>query len=337
MNLNTNYMGLSLKNPIVPSASPLSYSLDGIRRLEDAGAGAVVMFSLFEEQINHASRALDHYLSFGTESFAEALSYFPEQESYKVGPEGYLELIQQAKSSVRIPIVANLNGVSKGGWTQYAKLMEQAGADAIELNIYYIPTDPNTSGAEIEQMYVDVVQEVKSSVKVPVAVKIGPFFSSMAHMATRLQKAGADALVLFNRFYQPDFDLEALEVVPSLNLSDSHDMRLPLRWTAILYGRVAIDLAITSGVHTSIDVLKAMMAGAKVAMMASELLQNGVGRIGQILDEIQRWMMEHEYESIQQMQGSMSQKNCLEPAAYERANYMKELYSFSPEKIGLAW
>lgn len=337
MNLNTTYMGLNLKNPIVPSASPLSHSLDGIKRLEDAGAGAVVMFSLFEEQINHASQALDHYLSFGTESFAEALSYFPEQESYKVGPEGYLELIQQAKASVGIPIVANLNGVSKGGWTRYAKLMEEAGADAIELNVYYIPTDPSVSGSEIEQMYVDVVKEVKDSVKVPVAVKVGPFFSSTANMASKLQQAGADALVLFNRFYQPDFDLNALEVVPSLNLSDSNDLRLPLRWTAILYGRVPVDLAITSGVHSSADVLKAMMAGAKVSMMASELLQNGVGRIGQILDEIKRWMMEHEYESIQQMQGSMSQKNCVEPAAYERANYMKELYSFSPDKTGLAW
>ena len=337
MNLNTTYMGLNLKNPIVPSASPLSHSLDGIRKLEDAGASAVVMFSLFEEQINHQSQSLDHYLSFGTESFAEALSYFPEQESYKVGPEGYLELIRQAKESVKIPIIGNINGVSKGGWTRYAKLMEQAGADAIELNVYYIPTDPTVSGAEIEQMYIDVVKEVKESVSVPVAVKIGPYFSSVANMATKLQKAGADALVLFNRFYQPDFDLNALEVVPSLVLSKSEELRLPLRWAAILYGRVPVDIAITSGVHTSADVLKSMMAGAKISMMASELLQNGTGRIAQILDEITRWMMEFEYESIQQMQGSMSQKHVVEPAAYERANYMKELYSFTPESSGKNW
>jgi dihydroorotate dehydrogenase (fumarate) len=317
-----------LKNPLVPSASPLTQNADSIRRLEEAGASAVVMHSLFEEQINRESHELDHFLSHGTHSFAEALSYFPDMLSYNVGPEGYLEQIRKAKQSVSIPVIGSLNGVSAGGWTNYARLIEQAGADALELNIYYVATDMEMTGADVEQMYVNVLHQVKQSVKIPVAIKLSPYFSNMANMAKRLCEGGADGLVLFNRFYQPDFDLENLEVTPHLVLSNSNELRLPLRWTAILSGRIPADLAITSGVHNHFDVLKAMMAGAKVAQVASELLQNGAGRISEILSDMERWMEEHEYESVQQMQGSLSQRHVTEPAAFERANYMKVLASF---------
>jgi dihydroorotate dehydrogenase (fumarate) len=333
--LSTSYLGLILKNPTVSAASPLAHDLDGIRRLEDAGAAAVVLPSLFEEQINEESRQIDHFLTYGTESFAEALSYFPEMESYNTGPEGYLNLISQAKQAVDIPVIASLNGVSRGGWTHYARLLEQAGADALELNIYYIPTDPGMPATAVEQMYVDVVRDVRATILIQLGVKIGPYFSSMAHMAARLATAGADGLVLFNRFYQPDFDLQNLEVVPHLVLSNSNELRLPLRWVAILYGCVPVDFAITSGVHTSEDVLKAVMAGANVAMMASELLANGVGRIRVILDEMRQWMEEYEYQSVSQMRGSMSQRHVSEPAAFERANYMKTLHSFRPDPTGL--
>ena len=329
--LSTTYLGLDLKNPIVPSASPLSENLDSICRLEDAGASAVVMYSLFEEQITWDSHRLDYYLSYGIESFAEATSYFPDMEKYHVGPEGYLELIQKAKDTVDIPIIGSLNGVSSGGWIEYAKKIQDAGADALELNIYYIPTDIGMPGSEVEQMYLEVVKDVKNSLSIPVGVKVSPYFSSTANMAFRLAEAGADGLVLFNRFYQPDFDIENLEVTPDLVLSDSHALRLPLRWVAILYGRVPVDFAITSGVHTHVDVLKSMMAGAKITMIASELLQQGVYRINEILGSLVEWMEEHEYESITQMQGSMSQQNVAEPAIFERANYMKILHS--PSKI----
>jgi dihydroorotate dehydrogenase (fumarate) len=328
MDLTTQYLGLSLKNPVVPSASPLTESADSVRRLEEAGAAAVVMHSLFEEQINQESHELDHFLSHGTHSFAEALSYFPDMHTYNIGPDGYLEQIRRAKEAVGIPVIGSLNGVSAGGWTHYARLIEQAGADALELNIYYVATDMDMTGAEVEQMYVDVLRQVKQSVKIPVALKLSPFFSNMANMAKRLCDGGADGLVLFNRFYQPDFDLENLEVTPHLVLSNANELRLPLRWTAILSGRIPADLAITSGVHTHLDVLKAMMAGAKVAQTASELLQNGVGRISEILSNMERWMEEHEYESVRQMQGSLSQRHVAEPAAFERANYMKVLASF---------
>lgn len=328
MNLSTQYLGLRLKNPLVPSASPLTETADSIRRLEDAGAAAVVMHSLFEEQINQESHELDHFLNHGTHSFAEALSYFPDMHTYNVGPEGYLEEIRKAKESVSIPVIGSLNGVSAGGWTSYARLIEEAGADALELNIYYVATDMAMTGAEVEQMYVDVLRQVKESVKIPVALKLSPYFSNMANMAKRLCDGGADGLVLFNRFYQPDFDLESLEVTPHLVLSNSDELRLPLRWTAILSGRIPADLAITSGVHSHLDVLKAMMAGAKIAQTASELLQNGVGRISEILSNMERWMEEHEYESVRQMQGSLSQRHVAEPAAFERANYMKVLASF---------
>jgi dihydroorotate dehydrogenase (fumarate) len=330
MDLTTEYLGLELKNPIVPSSSPLSHSVDGIRRLEDAGASAVVMYSLFEEQIIFESLYLDYYLSHGTYSYAESLSYFPEAQDYNVGPDEYTNLIRRAKESVRIPIIGSLNGVSTGGWIDYAQLIEEAGADALELNVYYIPTSPFMPGVEVEDVYLDILREVKRAVAIPVAMKLSPYFSSTANVAHRLSRTGADALVLFNRFYQPDFDLERLEVVPRLVLSNSHELRLPLTWVAILYGRIAADLAITTGIHTWEDVLKGLMAGARVTMMASELLQKGVGRIGEILDDMERWMEEHEYSSVRQMIGSLSQQHVGEPSAFERANYLKTLASHRP-------
>jgi dihydroorotate dehydrogenase (fumarate) len=328
MSLATNYLGLVLKNPIVASSSPLSHSVDSIRRLEDAGCSAVVMYSLFEEQITFDSFYVDHYLRNNANSFAESLSYFPEMESYNVWPDEYLRLIRRAKESVDIPIIGSLNGVSIGGWTNYATLIEDAGADALELNVYYLPTSVDLTGQEVENMYVDLLRQVKRSVTIPVAIKLSPFFSSTANMAKRLVDEGANGLVLFNRFFQPDLDLETLEVAPRLVLSGSDELRLPLRWVAILYGRVLADLAITTGVHTSEDVLKGLMAGAKVTMMASELLQNGLRRVKEILDEIESWMSEHDYFSVAQMIGSMSQQHCAEPAAFERANYMKTLDSY---------
>jgi dihydroorotate dehydrogenase (fumarate) len=335
MDLSTTYLGLKLKHPVVPSASPLSQSLDGIRRLADAGASAIVMYSLFEEQIEGESHLLDHYLNYGAESFAEALSYFPEMDSYNVGPDAYLELIRNAKTAVDIPIIGSLNGVSIGGWVEYARYIQEAGADALELNIYHIATNPALTGAAVEQMHLDVVKAVCAEVSIPVAVKVGPYFCSFANMAHRLSTAGAAGLVIFNRFYQPDFDLEHLTVTPNLVLSSRHELRLPLRWAAILYGRVAVDIAITSGVHTHEDVLKGMMAGARVTMMASELLRNGVQRISEIVAAMRAWMEEHEYESVAQMQGSMSQQHIAEPAAFERANYMKVLQSWQFDPTGV--
>ena len=332
--LTTTYLGLKLKNPLMPSASPLSEDIDTIKQLEDAGAPGLVMHSLFEEQITRESEELDHYLSYGTESFAEALSYFPEMDDYNVGEEEYLEHIRQAKEAVDIPIIASLNGVSKGGWTEYAKKMQQAGADAIELNIYYIPTDPAMDGREVEQMYLDVIRDVRKHTTKPIAVKLSPYFSAMANMAVKFTRAGADGLVLFNRFYQPDIDLETREVAPHLVLSNSYENRLPLRWIAILYDQVPTDFALTSGIHTHEDVLKGVMAGANVTMLASELLMNGVGRITEIRDMLNDWMDEHEYESISQMRGSTSQANIAEPAAFERANYMKVLQSWKQDPAG---
>lgn len=330
MNLTTNYLGMLLKNPVVASSSPLSHSVDSIRRLEDAGAAAVVMYSLFEEQIGFDSYYIDYHLTQGTDSYAESLSYFPDMQSYNVGPDEYLNLIRRAKEAVDIPIIGSLNGASVGGWTDYASLIEEAGADALELNVYYLPANTAVKGTDVEALYLDILSAVREVVTIPVAVKLSPFFSSIANMAGCLSEQGADGLVLFNRFYQPDFDLENLEVAPRLVLSNSNELRLPLRWTAILYGRVNADLAITSGVHTSQDVIKGLMAGAKVTMMASELLQNGVRRIGQVLNEVVTWLTEHEYESVMQMIGAMSQKHCAEPAAFERANYMKMLQSYRP-------
>jgi dihydroorotate dehydrogenase (fumarate) len=330
MNLTTNYLGMVLKNPIVASSSPLSHSIDSIRRLEDSGAAAVVMYSLFEEQIGFDSYYIDYHLTQGIDSYAESISYFPDMQSYNVGPDQYMNLIRRAKEAVDIPIIGSLNGASVGGWTDYATLIEEAGADALELNIYYLPTSTQITGIEVEKLYLDILSAVRQAVSIPVAVKLSPFFSSIANMANRLAGYGADGLVLFNRFYQPDFDLENFEVAPRLVLSNSNDLRLPLRWVAILYGRLNADLAITSGIHTSQDVIKGLMAGAKVTMMASELLQNGVRRVGQVLHEVVTWLNEHEYESVAQMIGAMSQKHCAEPAAFERANYMKMLQSYRP-------
>jgi dihydroorotate dehydrogenase (fumarate) len=328
MDLTTRYLGLTLKNPVLVSASPLSENLGNIKKMEQAGAAAVVMHSLFEEQIEMEGADLDRSLSTG-ESYAESLSYFPNISGYRVGPETYLENLAKAKASVRIPIIASLNGVSTGGWTRYAKKMQEAGADALELNIYTIPTDPKVTAAEIEQSYCDLVRDVKAIVQIPVAVKLCPYFSAMANMASRLDQAGADGLVLFNRFYQPDFDLEALEIVPSLQLSTSYELLLRLHWVAILHGKVRPDLAITGGVHTSYDVLKAMMAGAQVTMMASAILKRGIDYIATVLGELQTWMEEHEYESIQQMQGSMSQKSVADPKSFLRGNYLKVLSSYA--------
>jgi len=330
MSLATNYLGLVLKNPIVASSSPLSHTVDSIQRLEDAGASAVVMYSLFEEQITFESLYVDHYLRNNTNSYSESLDYFPEMDHYNVWPDEYLNLIRLAKESVDIPIIGSLNGVSIGGWTNYAGLIEDAGADALELNVYYVPTNVDMTGREIEGMYVDMLRQVKSAVTIPVAMKLSPYFSSVSNMAKRMVSEGANGLVFFNRFYQPDFDLESLAVAPRLVLSNSNELRLPLRWVAILYGRLLADFAITTGIHNAEDVLKGLMAGAKVTMMASELLQNGVRRIKEILREMEIWMDEHEYESVAQMIGSMSQKNCAEPAAFERANYMKILDSYRP-------
>ncbi|MDQ3743843.1 MAG: dihydroorotate dehydrogenase-like protein [Acidobacteriota bacterium] len=329
MDLSTSYMGLRLKNPVVPSASPLSQTLEGIRRMEDAGAGAVVMYSLVEEQINLESLSLNDYLDRGTYSTAEALSYFPEMLGYNgVGPEGYLELVHAAKLACDIPIIGSLNGVSPGGWVEYASLIEQAGADALELNVYFIPSNPLLPGTAVEDLYVEILRDVKRVVSVPLALKLSPYFSNVGHVARRLTDEGADALVLFNRFYQPDFDLENLEVEPRLVLSQSHEIRLPLCWVALLYGELPTDFAVTSGVHNYRDVLKSLMAGAKVAMMASELLQRGVGRIAEVLRAVEGWMEEHEYVSVNQMIGSLSRTNVADPAAFERANYMKMLASY---------
>jgi dihydroorotate dehydrogenase (fumarate) len=328
INLSTTYLGLSLKNPLVASASPLSKKVDLVRALEDAGAAAVVLYSLFEEQISHESRALDHYLSRGSETYAEALSYFPDLERYNIGPEAYLEHLQRVKQAVGIPVIGSLNGSSLGGWVEYARKIEQAGADALELNIYWLPTDLDTSSGELEERYLALVRDVRAQVQIPIALKLSPFFTALPAIARRFVEAGANGLVLFNRFYQPDFDLETLEVVPNLTLSSSHDLRLPLRWIAILYGRIAADFALTSGVHSAEDVLKAMMAGANVAMLTSELLANGIWRLQDILNDLRAWMEEHEYESIAQMRGSMSQRAVADPSAFERANYMRALNTF---------
>jgi dihydroorotate dehydrogenase (fumarate) len=328
VDLSTTYLGLTLKNPLVVSASPLCEKIDNIRRMEDAGASAVVLPSLFEEQISLESHHLDRYLSHGTESFAESLTYFPDMVDYNLGPDGYLEHIRRAKFVVDIPIIGSLNGSSTGGWITYARKIEEAGADALELNVYHIPTDPELTGAQVEQMYLDLVRDVKASIRIPVAVKLNHFFSAFANMGWRLDQAGADALVLFNRFYQPDFDLEKLEVVPNLTLSSSYEVLLRLHWVAILYGHIRADLAVTGGVHTAHDVLKAMMVGARVAMMTSALLKNGIEHLTTVRADLLAWMEEHEYESIRQMQGSMSHRSVPDPAAFERGNYMKVLSSY---------
>ena len=336
MKLNTHYLGLDLSSPIVPSASPLSESLDSIRAMEDYGAGAVVLYSLFEEQIEHESHELDHYLTAATDSFAESLNFFPDMNTHQTGPDRYLEHIRKARSAVDIPIIASLNGASPGGWTNHARLMEEAGASAIELNLYFIPTDPDVSGEQVEKRYLAIVKLVREAVTIPVSVKISPYFSSTAHFANELCKVGASGLVLFNRFYQPDLDIYQLEVVPSLELSSPAELRLPLRWIAMLYDRVPADLALTSGVHTYQDVIKGLMAGASVTMMASELLKRGISRIQDILEVMHIWLEENGYESVEQMQGSMSQVHVADPSAFERANYMRVLKSWRDDPTGIA-
>ncbi len=330
MDLSTNYMGLSLKNPLVVSPSPLCQKMDNIRKMEDSGAAAVVLHSLFEEQITLESQELDRYLTQGTESYAESLSYFPDLGDYRIGPEEYLEHIRQAKDAVDIPIIGSLNGVSTGGWTEYAKAIEDAGAHALELNIYYIPTSVEMTSQQVEGMYTDLVRNVKKSIDIPVAVKLSPYFSSMPQMARQLDVAGADALVLFNRFYQPDLDLDNMRVMPNLELSTSSELRLRLRWVAILFGHILADMAVTGGVHTAEDALKAITAGANVAMMTSALLVNGIEHLAKVRNGMEQWMEKHKYESISQMRGSLSQRSIAEPAAFERANYMKVLGSYTP-------
>jgi dihydroorotate dehydrogenase (fumarate) len=329
IDLSTTYLGLKLKNPLVASSSPMCQEVGNIRRIEDSGASAVVLHSLFEEQIDQESAELDRFITESAEVSAEATSHFPDLLYKVMGPDAYLAHIAKCKQAVKIPVIASLNGTTKGGWLKYAREMQQAGADALELNIYYLPVDPNVSGEQVEQQYIDLIAAVKSEVRIPVAVKLGPYFSSMAHMAQKLDGAGADGLVLFNRFYQPDYDLESLEVVPNLILSNSHELLLRLHWIAVLYGNVDADLALTGGVHSATDVIKAMMAGAKIAMMTSALLKRGISFLDTLCTELLIWMGEHEYDSIRQMQGSMSRNSVPQPKAFERANYMKVLSSYA--------
>jgi dihydroorotate dehydrogenase (fumarate) len=329
IDLSTNYLGLKLKNPLVASSSPVCEDVGNVRRLEDAGAAAVVLHSLFEEQITLENEELDRGIENAAEISAESTSHFPDLIHRVMGPEQYLAHIVKCKRAVKIPVIASLNGTTQGGWLTYARQMEQAGADALELNIYYIPVNPEVTSEQVEQKYIDLVRAVKSQVKIPVAVKLGPYFSSMGNVARRLDDAGADGLVLFNRFYQPDYDLESLEVVPNLILSNSHELLLRLHWIAVLYGNVKADLALTGGMHSATDVVKAMMAGAKVAMMTSALLKRGISFLDTIATELLIWIGEHEYDSIRQMQGSMSRNAVPQPGAFERANYMKVLGSYA--------
>ena len=323
MDITTRYLGMQLRTPLVASASPLSHEISGIRDLEDAGASAVVLYSLFEEQLHKEALELELHLNAGTESFAESITYFPHSSEFHTGPEQYLNHIRKAKDAVDIPIIASLNGATLGGWAKYARQIEQAGADAIECNLYSIPTNMEISGSEIENNYADILREIKTSVQIPVAAKLSPFFSNMANMAKRLDQMGTDGLVLFNRFYQPDIDLEELEIKPNVLLSTPQDLRLPLTWIGILYGRIRANLAATSGVHGPEDVIKLLMVGADVTMLCSVLLRNGFGQLRRIEQGVVEWMEEHEYESVQQLRGSMSQLRCPDPGAFERAQYMR--------------
>ncbi len=328
MDLTTTYMGLKLKHPVVPSASPLTKTIGGIRQLEDSGAAAITMYSLFEEQIDMEALALHHFIEQTTFVSAEATAYYPQTADYNRGPEGYLELIRKAKEAVQVPVIGSLNGVTPGGWVEYAGKIEQAGADAVELNVYFLPTRGDMDCNEVERLYLAVLKEVKSYVHIPVAVKLSPFFSAIPNMARQLDQAGANGLVLFNRFYQPDLNLEELTVEPNLLLSTSAELRLPLRWIAILYGHVEASMALTTGVHTPEDVVKAIMAGADVANVCSLLLHEGPGKVAELVQGLASWMEEHEYESIGQMKGALSQSHVAEPAAFERANYMKALTGY---------
>ncbi len=323
VDLSTTYLGLRLRSPLVVSASPLSRDVESICHMEEAGAAAVVLYSLFEEQLRQEELDLDYHLAAGTESFAESLTYFPKPGEFPAGPEGYLDHIRKVKAATRIPIIASLNGSTLGGWTKFAAEMERAGADAIECNIYYIPTDPRKTAEDVEKTYLEILRAVKSTVRIPVAIKLSPYFSNLANMAHRLDEAGADGFVLFNRFYQPDIDLEALEIRPNVLLSTPQALRLPLTWIGILYGRVKADLAATSGVHSAEDVIKLLMVGANVTMMTSALMRHGVNHLRHVERGLRDWLEEHEYESVAQMRGSLSQLKCPHPEAFERAQYMR--------------
>lgn len=329
VDLRTQYLGLELANPLVVSACPLTSDPVMLQNLQSAGAAAVVLPSLFQEQIEHDEQELNELHEFGAESFPEALDYFPDMNDYNTGPESYLQLIETAKKSVEIPVIASLNGTSQRGWERYAQQIEQAGADALELNIYVIPTDPDVTGSEIESRYLELVQVVRETVSIPLSVKLGPFFSALPNMARRLTEAGAHGLVLFNRFLQPDIDLDSLAIDATMTLSTSHELRLPLRWVAILHGRIEASLAVSSGVHTVADVLKCLLAGADVTMTASALLKHGPAHLQHLLSGIREWMEKKEYASVEQMKGSMSQQNCPDPEAFERFQYMQALTSYS--------
>jgi dihydroorotate dehydrogenase (fumarate) len=333
MDLTTEYLGLRLRTPLVVAASPLSEDIDQIKRMEDAGASAVVLYSLFEEQLRQDRFELHHNLEQGTFSSPESLTYFPEPTEYHLGPEQYLKHIQRAREATRIPIIGSLNGSSAGGWTRYAKEIEQAGAAALELNIYHIPTDVDLPGSAVEETYLDILRSVKFEVKIPVAVKLSPFFSNFANMAKRFDEAGADGLVLFNRFYQPDIELDTLEVRPNILLSTPMAMRVPLRWIAILYDRIRASLAATSGVHRASDALKCLMAGADVTMLCSVLIRHGLQQLCVIERDMVQWMEEREYVSVQQLRGSLSQKNSADPSAFERAQYMRALSTFPVKPV----
>ncbi|MFO0903124.1 MAG: dihydroorotate dehydrogenase-like protein [Pirellulales bacterium] len=329
VDLTTRYLGLTLKNPLVASASPLTGDLDKLRRLVEHGAAAAVLPSLFEEQIEHDELQVHALYESQSDGFAESLSYFPELETYNTGPHEYLELIRAAKQCTGAPIIASLNGSTRGGWVRYAKLMQDAGADALELNVYFIPTDPDMTSLDVENRYVDLIQAVRAEVTIPLAVKVGASFSSIPHVLRKFVDAGADGLVLFNRYLEPDVDLEQLAFVPRVMLSSRHEMWRPLRWIAVLRDQLQASLAITSGVHFSEDVIKGLLAGADVAMMASLLLRYGPEAIDKLLHEITHWLETGGYESVQQMKGSMSLKRCADPSALERANYMKALASYT--------
>lgn len=331
--LTTNYLGLRLRNPLVVAACPLTAQLDWLKRLADQGAAAAVLPSLFEEQIEHEEEQLDAARRFGSEAYAEHSEWFPEPADYRTGAEQYLDLIGEAKRAVPIPIVASLNGTTKGGWVRYGKMMQDAGADALELNIYFVAADIDQSAEQVENRYVELVAAVRQSVSIPLAVKIGPQFSSPGSLARKLAEAGADGLVLFNRFLQPDIDLDALEASPRLVLSTPHELLLPLRWVAILSGRVRASLALTGGVHDAEGMIKALLAGADVVQVASTIYQHGFTRLGEMLAGLERWMGEKKYASVEQLKGSMSQRNCPDPAAFERGNYMKALASFAGKPI----
>ncbi len=328
IDLKATYLGLNLKSPLVASASVLSKKLENIRKMEDTGLGAVVLYSLFEEEVDHESIELNYFLNRGTESFPEAITYFPDLNNYTLQAEKYINLIREAKKSVSIPVIASLNGVSTGGWVKYARRIEEAGADALELNLYYVASDAQIDGQNLERAYLDVINAIRAEIQIPLAVKLSPFFTSLPNFLQKISQAGVRGAVLFNRFYQPDLEIESLEVQPHLELSASSDLLLPLRWIAISHGRLPLDMALSSGVHNGRDMVKAIMAGASVVMVASELVAKGIPRAAEMLQEFEQWIMKHDYASVNEIRGILSQKNVASPAVFERANYMKALRLF---------